>query len=223
MVMRTAIWLLFISSFLLNSCCKEPIPPNNTPDPFLSFAERNNLPHTLPTTFNVATPEQTKEIFLYGESTADIVFRAIGVKDTSTDNTKLWIQILNPAIRAFADTQIDSFYVDTILGPPPLIEVHNRSNGMNFYELDTALLALPFLPSQFDSWRPRLLDNTVVTVHVRFNEFFTASNTRYDVERGVLKRKNQDYLGLKNIVTGDVFFIELEDRYTIKSIVVRKD
>jgi len=216
--------ILIVSSFwLIGSCCKESL-DFNTRNNFEEISERNQLPYTLPTVSNVATDAQTKEIFFYDKNNMDIVFRSIGVSDSSTANTKLWVQILNPDIKVFADAQIDSFYGDTVIvDNNPMIEIHNRESGMNFYEMDTALLALPFTSFTLDSWRPRLLDQTIATVHVKFNERFYSSSVRYDIERGVMKRQNQGYVGFQNTVSGDVFFVELEDRYILKSIVVKSN
>ena len=217
------ITFILASCLLIGSCCKNPIDINGGID-FERITERNQLPYTLPTDNNIADASQTKEIFFYNENSIDIVFRSIGVNDANSSNTKLWVQIINPDIKVFADVQIDSFYIDTLfIGGQPILEVHNRDIGTNFFEMDTALLALPFTYNQLDDYRPRLFDQTVATVHVKFNERLNSDSIRYDVERGVLKRKNHEYVGFKNTVNGDVFFIELENRYTLKSIEVRKD
>ena len=214
---------MLLSILLLNACCKEPFEFKKKA--VLERAtEENQLPHSLPILSNVANDEQTKGIFFYNGEDYDVVFRSIGVKDTSTENTKLWVQVLNPDIKVFADVEVNTFYGDTVLvGSTSILEIHNRDVGNNFYQMDTALLALPFTDSLLDTWRPRLLDQSIATVHVQFKESFNTAGLRYDIERGVLKRKNNEYVGFKNTVTGDVFFVELANRYTLKSIVIRKD
>ncbi len=218
------LFLFLVVLLGVSSCCKHEIDPKPIAVPLANGTLENQLPHTLLTVSNTATEDQTKSIFFYDKNVVDLVFRSIGVEDANSSNTKLWVQIVNPDIKVFADVQIDSFFADTSsFGGSPILEVHNRDTGSNFYEMDTALLALPFTFNQLENYRPRLFDQTVATVHVKFNERLRSDSIRYDVERGVMKRKNSEYVGFKNIENGDVFFIELEGRYTLKSIEVRKD
>ena len=222
--MRSFSTIFFLSLLLATSCCKDEIEVSPTSDPFAELTEKNQLPYRLPTVNNQSAGDQTKELFFYNENSIDVVFRSIGVLDSNSFNTKLWVQVLNPDIRIFADSRVDTFYRDTVIvGGNQVVQVHNRDDGQHFFQLDTALLALPFDSSQLDSYRPNLFDQTVVTVHVMFNEKIPGTNIEYEVERGVLRRKLHDYMGFKNINDGRVFFVELKNRYLLNSIIVRQD
>ncbi len=218
-----SILFLLLSALCFNSCCKEQI-GGDKKDIFVKISERNQLPFTLSTASNIANNEQTKGLFFYDQFEMDVIFRSIGVLNSTSERSRLWVEIKNPDLKMFASTRIDSLFGDTInVGNIRVLEIHNRADGKNFYKLDTSLLAWSFLYSELDTERPDLNSNTIVTAHIKLKETYTGNNFAYDVERGALKRKNQDYIGFKNIKDGNLFFIELEDRYTLKSIEVRKD
>ncbi len=212
-----------MSYLLVTGCCKE-ANKDEIKNQFIKITERNELPFTLSIESNIANDEQTKGIFFYDRYEMDVVFRSIGVLNATSERARLWVEIRNPDLQMFASTRIDSLFADTILvGSTQVLEVHNRVGGKNFYKWDTALLALPFSYAELNSKRPTLNTNTIVTAHIKLKETYTGNNFAYDVERGALQRTNHNYVGFKNIKDGNVFFIELEGRYTIKSIEVRKD
>lgn len=222
---RHLLVLLFLFSILFfGACCKDENGIDPPPDKFANLTQKNELPYRLPTISNQSDGDQTKGLSFYGTDSFDVIFRAVGRTDANTSNTKLWVQILHPDIKVFADTRIDSFYRDTtFVNGVQTIEVHNKPGGINFYQYDTALLALPFNYDQLESYRPRLYENTVVTVHVQFSERIDSTNIIYNVERGVLKRVLHNYVGFKNVKDGRLFFVELESRYVLKSIETRTD
>lgn len=223
MQVQTKLILFLLSCFLVSACCKE-TSKDAIEDQFVKITERNALPYTLPILNRVADDSQTRGLFFYDHLKMDVVFRSIGVSTFSSDRARLWVEIKNPDLRMFASTQLDSLFADSIwVGSTKVEEVHNRETGGTFYKLDTALLGTPFSYSQLNSYRPALNENTIVTAHIKLQEIDTFNKFAYDLERGALKRKSLDYIGFKNIKDGYLFFIELENRYTLKSIEVRRD
>jgi len=185
---------------------------------------RNELPFTIHAMSGVSSESQTKEISFNKKNGIDVVFKCSGTTRFTTSYTSLWVEIINPDIEIIASTQIDSLYRDSLSwGDPTKTELHNRTNGMNFYKLDTILIATGFDDSSIDTKPFSSVADREVMIHIQNKERFSGGNFPMDIEQGALKRINDGFIGFRCVKTGRVFMVEIEKSYTLKSISLIKE
>jgi len=201
------------------SCSKKDKDNSNTPT---NIVINNGLPYHLPAMSGVPPEVQQKEITFYGNT--DLIFKCSGTTRFTTNSTALSVEILNPAIEIFAIEYIDSLFKDTInYGGAQTLETHNRSNGINFYRTDTIPLATAFTSNELATKRPATPTDRLVSIHNKHKESYNGNTIPFDIEYGSLKNNNVTIIGFKNTTNNDVFFIEIEDRYTLNSIQLIQD
>jgi hypothetical protein len=206
--MRNVIITLIIL-VLASACTKEKV---------VMESIQNNLPVYLPAMSGVHPSKQTKDISLYGIIT-DLTFTATGTTRFTSRRKKLWIDIINPEVEIFGEVQIDSLFRDTVyFNLAKRLGINNYDPGINFYALDTVVMATGLDSTATNFAGLPTISERKIYVHKQDKEIFNGNNIPKDVEQGTMKGVNKVIIGFKNIKTNEVFVMEIEGDYTLKSL-----